>query len=325
MPLSACNQPPLLYKPCLKPKPAVTAGPGVRVNNYRCLKPRRRVRRNKVRPVWSTVMAKKLKVLINKLEDVDEKYRDLYIANPAGAGFVLEEIDEKDYRGKIDEFRTSNIALKVEKEKLEALATVNKDIDPQKYKEALSALEQLEKIEDSQLIKEGKWDEVIKKRTGAMQNSYELEKKALQEAKAKAEADAARYKTGLSELKIETAITKAVTSVGQPRKGAITHIINKARAQWVVDDEGNLKSKDLFNEKGDPMGLDEYGKFVMKEDPYLFEPAQGGGAPGGNRTGGGKPQQGTAIIEDGDPVAFGKNLEALATGKAVVSGTIPTS
>lgn len=262
-------------------------------------------------------MAKKLKALIKTLEEVDEKYRDLYVA--ADGGFVLDEVETKDWKKQLDEFRNNNIALKQRQEELLAFAEKHKDIDPVKYRDAMAALEQLEKLEDSELIKQGKWEDVIKKRTGTMATTYETQIAGLKQARAAAEENAGKYKNQLSDLLVETHVTKAIGDVGALRKGAQTHLINLARQQWSVADDGTLKGKDLFNEKSEPMTLAEWAQMVSKEHSYLFEPGTGGGAQGGQRGGSkGGNANGVTQIEN-DPIAIGKNLEAIASGKATVA------
>jgi hypothetical protein len=80
-----------------------------------------------------------------------------------------------------------------------------------------------------------------------------------------------------------------------------------------------LVGKDLYAEDGKtPMSPEDWGKRLVTEHPYLFEPAQGGGAQGGRGTST-RGQGGARVLNNPNAVDFGRNLEDIASGKVHVN------
>lgn len=262
-------------------------------------------------------MAKvKLKALVKDINTVPEAYRDMY--DQDGDVWVL-DTEDKDYKAKIAEFRDNNRALMRTQEELRSQADKYKDIDPTKYAEAMEAMKHLDALEDAQLIKQGKFEEIVSKRTKLMGAEYENQLKAQKTAREQAEARAAQYQGKLGEVLIDAEIHKAVTNVAQPRRGAMGDILNRAKSAWGCDENGNLKARGegLFNEKGEPMTMDDYARRLVTEAPHLFESGGGGGSQGG-RQGNGQRQGPKTISRD--PVSVGRNLEDVASGRVEVEG-----
>ncbi len=256
----------------------------------------------------------KLKALVAKIEDVDEKHRDLY--TKTDAGYVL-DVDDGDYKTKIGEFRGNNIELKQQLEKLQGDVDKFKGIDPKKYKDALA---ELTSFKEKNLIEAGKIDEVVHQRTEQMRSDLNGQITALTARAEKAEGLTKQFKGQLDSSLIETQITSAISGVGAVRKGAIADVIGRARALWVVNEQGQLVamkgSEAVYGKSGDkPLTPTEWAQSLMQEAPFLFEPAQGGGAGGSKREGGSGD---TKTIAAGDKKAFGDNLAAIAAGTVKV-------
>jgi cell division protein FtsL len=256
-----------------------------------------------------------LKAFVKKIEDVPEALRGEYKPvdkDKPDEGWVL-DVDEKPYKAQLDEFRSNNRKLFSEKEQLVAVADKYKDMDPEKYHKAMEALANLEKLEDSELIKSGKFEDVIKKRTGQMEQTYKQQLAAKEKSEADARKKAEELESEYGNLLIETQFTQLFTGVATPKQGALTHLLLQARRDWGVKDK-KLQARDIFNEKGDPITPEEYAKKVVSDAPFLFEASQGGGATGGRpQMKGAKP-----TISRNDTVGIGRNAAAIAKGEMMV-------
>jgi len=258
-----------------------------------------------------------LKRLVKTLEEVDEKYRDLYEADGED-GFIL-KTDDKDFKEKLDEFRTNNRALFKDKEGLEKMLAKFKDVDPDKYREAMKALDVLNQYEESQLIKDGKLEEVLSRRTTAMQSEFMTQIEALKAANADALNQKQTYQQQLGSLRVEALANKALGKVGRVRNSAITDALNRANNVWKLDDAGNISAhingKQAYGKDGEPLTVDEWARNLLKDAPHLFEKGGGGGGEGSSQSS--DSSNDPKIVDRSDPKAFGANLEAIAAGKVV--------
>lgn len=263
----------------------------------------------------------KLKSIVKSLEEVDEKFRDLY--EKQGEDFVLSglEVDESDLKKKVDEFRTNNRALKAEHDKaLANLAKLPKDFDPEKWQKGLEALSKVEEIENKQLVEKGDIDALFTKRSESMRADYEKRLSLKEEALKKTAEEKDRLSKKLGSHLIDAEISKAITKVGTPRKGAMQDLIARARSVWHLDENGNITPRDprkpdeiMYGKDGEMLRMDEWASAQLEEASYLFEPSRGGGAEGSE-----KAHDGVKYIDGNDPVAVGKNLDGIISGKVKV-------
>jgi hypothetical protein len=256
-----------------------------------------------------------LKAFVKTLEEVAEKYRDLYVETDGG--FVL-KVEDKDYKAKLDEFRQNNIDLKKKRDELEGTMKRFEGIDPDKWEEAKKALDTITNLEEKDLLKGGKLDEVIQRRLATAQAAFEKKENDYKKRVQALETETGDYKGKYSGLLVETKVGGVISNVGVPRKGALGDIMNRARSTWKVNDKGELEAPGQYNASGKPVTLEEWAQQLLADAPYLFESQQGGSASGGSQKA--KQDTGSKVQVDGnDPEAFGRNLEAIAKGQAVVS------
>lgn len=211
-----------------------------------------------------------LKYRIKKLEDAPEAVRGLYKAD--GEEFVLdaEGVVPKE---RLDEFRDNNIALQKQLEKL-------KDVDPVKYRELMNLQRE---VEEGQLLKAGKIDEVVNSRVTAMKRSLEEERDGF---RARAETSEAQ----LSVLLIDSAVRSEALKLGAVPT-ALDDVVLRARTVYKMKDGAavphNDKGEVVFGRDGKtPMPMTDWVVTLKKTAPHLFANSQGGGAGGGVRTGG---------------------------------------
>lgn len=209
------------------------------------------------------------KFKIKKLEDVAEAIRNLY--KPDGDEFVL-DVDGVVPKERVDEFRNNNIQLQQALDKL-------KDVDPVKYKELI---ELDTAVKEGKLIKEGKLEEVVNLRVGAMKKEFETQNALLTEQLKKSNGT-------LGVVLIDNAVkTVAIKAGAAPT--AVDDMVLRARGTYVVENgiptPKNEKGEIIFGKDGKtPMPMEEWVTGLKEVAPHLFLGASGGGAGGGGTPG----------------------------------------
>lgn len=261
-----------------------------------------------------------LKPVVAKIEDVDEKYRPLY--KPGTGGFVL-DFEGADDLGRLGEFRNNNIELRKQQEALAAQLKSFEGIDPEAVKSLREQQDKAKAEEEKELIRKGKFDELVARRTAAARADLDSQIKATRTTLEEREKTITALQGRLSVLVVDSDVAKAIEAVGlKPRAGALDDIHRRARDVWKVDDSGNMVAVDpskggkspLYSAEkaGEPITMKEYvAKVLAVQAAHLFEGSSGGGAAGGARGGGGAAGQ---MIEGGNALDFGRNLEGIAKG-----------
>lgn len=209
-----------------------------------------------------------LKHTINKLEDVAEGVRALYVQQ--GDKFVL-DVDGVVPKEKLDEFRTNNITLQQKLDKF-------KDVDPTKYNELM---EIDRKIKEKELLDAGKVDELVELRTTTMRNEFETEK-----ANLTGQLSTANLK--LEQLLIDNVVKTAAIKLGVIPE-AVDDVVLRAKGLFRIEDGNPIPKQDgkvLYGKDGSsPMSVDEWLTGLKSTAKHLFLSSQGSGAGGGGRQG----------------------------------------
>jgi len=264
-----------------------------------------------------------LKASIKSLEEVPEILRGEY-KKVADDQYVL-DVDEKDYKASLSEFRLKNVdLLKREKDwvtKEDRLKAFG-DMDPVTARKALEVLGKLEAEEEKTLLKDGKFDDVFNQRTEKMQESHRKAMEAKDKALETTLGQNLTYKSRLGSLMIDTEVNRTIGKFGSPRQGALTDILNRARGSFQVSEDGlkivplDSSGNAVYGTNGKELTMDEWAQTLVKESSYLFDPAKGGGAGGGQNS---QSTQTKNTIDGSDPLAFGRNLKDIVAGKVIVS------
>jgi hypothetical protein len=210
-----------------------------------------------------------LKYKVAKLEEVPEALRSQY--KQEGEAFVL-DVEGVVARERLDEFRNNNIALQQQIDKF-------KNIDPAKHAELLELQRQLN---EGELLKAGKIDEVVNGRVAAMRSDLEGQLNTT-----KSELTTAQ--TQLAVLMIDNAVRAAAAANGV-LPTAVDDLILRARTVYSMSKEGQPVPK---NDKGEviygkdatsPLAIGDWVIGVKKTAPHLFAGTSGSGAGGGRGT-----------------------------------------
>lgn len=209
-----------------------------------------------------------LKFKIDKLEDVAEAVRSMYVAKD-GAYYL--DVDGVVPKERLDEFRSNNILLQQQLDKY-------KNIDPNKYAE-LKAIQQ--EIEEGKLIKEGKLEEVVNLRVGAMKTTYEGQLSDMTTQLANANRQ-------LETLMIDNVVRQVAAKAGVI-PSAVDDVILRAKTTYVME-KGvpvpKVNGEIVYGKDGTtPMPIDEWMTKLRTEAGHLFQGSSGSGAGGGTAGG----------------------------------------
>lgn len=256
----------------------------------------------------------KLKTTVKSLEEVDEKYRDLY--EKQGEEFVFAGADETDSVKKIAEFRNTNRTLFNQLKEMEKKLSAYGEVEPEQLTEAMQALQEKQKNQEKALLDNGEIETLFAKRFEAAAKEHEKVLSAKDAALRKTQEETAALKHKLGTHLIDAEVHKAVMKAGKLRDGALDDVISRARKVWALDDHNNIvprkNGETLFGRDGDQLTIEEWALDLPTDAPHLFEASRGGGAEGSTNT---KKEQ---KLVDNDPVAIGRNLEAIAKGNLQV-------
>jgi hypothetical protein len=252
-----------------------------------------------------------LKFVVTDISTVPETFRNEYEARD---GKYYLKIDGEipavsELQVKLAEFRDNNIGLTRKVQELETNAARFKDVDPAKYNEYKTKIEEFEKTGG---IKSA--EDVRAKIAEAV---TPLQQELANMRKEKQEADD-RIKRQAIESNLRDVATKAGV-----HDSAVRDFIT--RGLGVFNLEGKAMSGDtpLFSKKDVTKGLsmEEWAASLAAEAPHLFKPSHGGGAPpqkGAPGSSGGTLPGGQRFITGEDPLEFGRNLEGIAKGDVKV-------
>ena len=267
-----------------------------------------------------------LKQTLTKLDEVPEALRSYYRQD--GDKFVLDLDGGAGGSGgdgeseKLREFRNNNIRLSNEVDALKNSLKGFEGVDADMIKSLKEAREKSQFEEEKELLRKGKIDEVLTRRTQAVVAETEKKilatNKTLEEERNKTKALQSR----LAALTVDREVIAAAEKAGlKIRQGASSDVMRRARDIWQIGDDGTMKpvgpdGQPLYSAKtaGQPMTMDEYitSKLAV-EGSHLFEAAGGGGA------GGGRPAVGGGnVLSSSDPVELGRNMKDIASGKTRV-------
>lgn len=167
--------------------------------------------------------------------------------------------------------------------------------------------------EETKLIAEGKFDEVLDKRTGAMKKDFESKLTAAQQRAAELEEGLGQRDQKIKGLMVEGSIRQAAAELGLV-PSAFEDAVTRAKSVFSVDDEGRLIARDgdgvvqMSRNGKDPLPVSEWLEAMKEAAPHWFPGPSGAGA-GGGKGGGGKGHTITRS-QSLDPAAYRAAKEA---------------
>ena len=152
--------------------------------------------------------------------------------------------------------KTKNEELLNEKKKIADTLKNFENLDPTAAREALKFLEE---NEDARLIKDGKIDELLAKKTSSLKTKHEEEAKALMIELEKSKKEGSTYKTQFQTKVIEDALREEAIKQGVIPE-ALSDVILRGRSVFSLDDKSLLEARDAE------------GKLVKTADDIVLTP-----------------------------------------------------
>jgi hypothetical protein len=221
-----------------------------------------------------------LKPRYNSLKEIPAEDVRLYVERD-GAWHL--DVDAKEDKSKLAEFRDHNIALQKQVAEFQAKF---EGIDPEAVRKLA---EEKARLEEEQKLKAGEFQSVLDARLKAERTEAEKRVGAVTK-----ERDALNAR--LATIQIDQGVVATATKRGL-RPTAIPDITARARSVFRLVDgaprafEADGQTVRLGKDGTSPMDLEEWIEAQVSEAPHLFESNAGGGAAGngsggvGNRTG----------------------------------------
>lgn len=226
-----------------------------------------------------------LKLVLDTLDGLPDIIKAEYKQGGDGK-FHLQSEEDSAAKAKLDEFRENNIKLMKERDELtKKLDSLGDPAEIEKMKKKIQALD------DKQLLEAGKLDELVLQRTERMRLDYDNQIKELKKALEERDVKLTSTNQRLSEVLIDGEITRAINSVGVPKKEAFRDILARGRETWKLEDGKPVPKEGdrlLFGKDGkEALTFEEWAQAMLITAPFLFEPSGGGGAGGGKAGQGG--------------------------------------
>jgi hypothetical protein len=217
-----------------------------------------------------------LKFKCKSKDEVPAEQAALYVEREGEWMLDVEGVVEK---GKHDEFRTANVALRKE---LEEQKKRFEGIDPD---EVRKLAEEKQKLEESQQLKLGEVEKVLENRLKTAKADWDKQLGAVT-----TERDALNAR--LASIQIDQGVITVATKKGlrptaipdiTARARSVFRLVNGAPTAFEADGKTVRVGKDGIT----PMNLEEWVDAQVSDAPHLFESNAGGGAAGDASGGGG--------------------------------------
>lgn len=238
-------------------------------------------------------------------QEVPEAQRALY--EEKDGKFLLGAVEFEDVTGLKSALQKERDSVKQLKKELQETADKYKELDPEKAREALAKLAELE---DKKLLDAGEIDKVVEKRTERLRADHEGQVKRFQDQQKTLEQQNHQLKAQLANLQIDHAISRVVTTKRDLgiNPVAIPDIQRRAREVFNLDEKGQIIPRRADGsiiygkDPTQPMSMEEWLPSLRPEAPHYF--MESGGAGGGNDAGGGVPKKKRSEMSPSEKAAF---------------------
>lgn len=257
----------------------------------------------------------KLKAVLESLDGLDDTLKGLYTERNGKFYIDAEGVEfEEDVKALKNALQRERDGKKSLTEQLKAFEGIG---DPEK---ALEALNKLNKMEEDNLLSEGKLEELLEKRTENMRKDFENQVKALTRAADESKQAAETLRGELSTLKVDNQLQSLGAKIGV-RPEAMEDFLYRGRKIFKLQEDGRVLPLDgekqtIFDKDGrNPLSMEEWGSGMTEIAPHLFAGSSGGGASHQQGTGGSVLGK---LINAADGQAMSDNIEAIARGEVRV-------
>lgn len=270
----------------------------------------------------------KLKRQVKSLDDVAEAFRSLYTEREGAFHLDVEADDPTEAMKELEaklvkfgEFRDTNISRGKRIEELEGIVGKYKGINIEEYEVGQKLLSQIQDDKEREMIKAGKWEDVVKLRNGRMVEVHQTAIEAKDVVIAKEQANNVALRQTLGTMQVTQGLAAALNETGlRPRKSAMEDIEARTARLFAINEEGKAvpmrNGTIAYGEKGDLLTHTEHLQSLANTAPHLFEQGGGGGAEGGGGTQ--RTRSGKVKISKHDSVGVVRNAEGILAGTHVL-------
>jgi hypothetical protein len=224
----------------------------------------------------------KLKALYDSLDEVDEKFHELYTER--GGKFHFVGVEGIKTEADIKALQTSLAKEREQVKALKAKAEVIGDLDPDDARERLEKYEELQALaEGGGKIDEGKLNTLVEARLKSKITPLERQISKLAEEKAAAEKAVSEYAIKERTRAIHDTVRKAATKA-KVVDTAVEDALVLAERLFDIDESGHVVTRDQVG-VSPGLSADEWLAEAQKTRPHWWGPSVGGGARGGTAAG----------------------------------------
>jgi len=171
-----------------------------------------------------------LQLILDSLEGLSEETKALYTTASTGK-FHLDVEGGAVSKLKHDEFRNSNINLKKEVEGLKVTAEKYKDVDMEKYDEAVAKLRE---IEEKKLIEEGDIEGIVTQRTDLMAKEHTKQVTKMTDSLDVKDTEIGNLQSTLALSMIKSDIITEINGVAIIAEGALPDVLARCEQDWRI-------------------------------------------------------------------------------------------
>ncbi len=174
-------------------------------------------------------------------------------------------------------------------EKANGRADQFEGMDPEKVKLMMKVFQD---NEEAQLIADGKFEEVMQKRTDTIEAGFHDQLTQYKDRAELAEGTSTKFKTQLDQNTIRQQVTESALKAGA-RGDAIEDIVQRAFSEFSVNDSGEVESRDQhgnLRQTSDNllMNPERFVVGLKETNSYYWPSSNGGGTGGSDDQGGGQ-------------------------------------
>lgn len=172
--------------------------------------------------------------------------------------------------------------------KLDEMSSQWEGLDP---KQVQSLMSRMQNDEETKLIAEGKIDEVLSRRTEALQGDYQKRIDAADQIRADLESKLSGMQGEVKKLVLDSTIRRSASDIGIIPT-AIDDALYRAKDIFSIGENNSVVAKDadgsvkLGKDGKSPLNPAEWIESMKEQAPHWFMQNQGGGANGGSGKGG---------------------------------------
>lgn len=202
-----------------------------------------------------------------------------------GSSGSSQNIDVDSLKSEIDRLKSHNAKILDEKKKIQSQLKKFDGLDADKIKDMMKTIES---SEETKLIAEGKFTEVLSKHTERMRLDFDQKLNDLAQDKEESDKQRKKYQDQYNNLIVNTEIRRQAEKAGVI-PAAIDDVIARSNGMFSLDENGNIESRDsegnLRTVKKKAMDPALFIEQLKESAPHFWPASKGVGATGGSGNG----------------------------------------